>query len=48
MNEKPHKVHVKNCPHVSILADEITSHGQEILSVCLHFLEVDKVKFETI
>ena len=25
-----------------------TSHGQEILSVCLHFLEVDKVKFETI
>ncbi len=28
------------------MADEVTSHGQEILSVCLHSLEVDSVKFE--
>ena len=28
------------CPHFSVIADEVTSHGKEILSVCLRFLEV--------
>ena len=31
----------KKYSHFSILADEVTSHGKEILSVCLRFLEVD-------
>ena len=28
------------CHHVSVIAAEVTSHGNEILSVCLRFLEV--------
>ena len=28
------------CPHFSVIADEVISHGKEILSVCLCFLEV--------
>lgn len=27
------------CPHFSLIADETTSHGREILSVCLRFLD---------
>ena len=27
--------------HFSILADEVTSHGKEILSVCIRFLKID-------
>ena len=37
---------LKNCPHFSVMADEVTSHGHEILLVCLRFLEVDKDNFE--
>ena len=37
---------LKKCPHFSIMADEVTSHGQEILSVCLHFLEIDNANFQ--
>ncbi|KAK2558879.1 Zinc finger MYM-type protein 1, partial [Acropora cervicornis] len=29
----------EKCPHFSFIADETTSHGQEILSVCLRFLD---------
>ena len=28
------------------MADEVTSHGQEILSVCLRFLEIDNANFQ--
>ena len=28
-----------------MIADEVTSHGKEILSVCLRFLEIDYAKF---
>ena len=27
------------------MADEVTSHGKEILSVCLHLLEIDHKNF---
>ena len=33
---------LRECAHLSVVADEVTSHGQEILSVCLRFLEVQK------
>ena len=36
----------KKWPHFSVLADKVTSHGKEILSVCLRFLEVDKGDFQ--
>ena len=29
------------------MADEVTSHGKEILAVCVHFLEVDHSDFQT-
>lgn len=29
---------LEKCPHFSLIADETTSHGREILSVCLRFL----------
>ena len=32
---------LKNSSHFSVIADEVTSHGKEILSVCLRFLEID-------
>ena len=31
---------LKICPHFSVIGDEVTSHGKEILSVCLRFLEI--------
>lgn len=31
--------------YISIMGDEVTSHGKEILSVCLRFLEIDGVSF---
>ena len=34
-----------NCPHFSLIADEVTSHGKEILSVCLRLLEIDHKSF---
>lgn len=37
---------LKECAHFSVVADEVTSHGQEIVSVCLRFLEVHKDNFE--
>ena len=36
---------LQNCKHFSIIADEVTSHGKEILSVCLRFLEIDHRNF---
>ena len=30
---------LEKCPHFSLIADERTSHGREILSVCLRFLD---------
>ena len=33
-------------PHFSIMADQVTSHGKEILSVCLQFLEIDHSNFQ--
>ena len=30
---------LEKCPHFSLIADETTSHGREILSVCLRFLD---------
>ena len=36
---------LQKCPHYSLIADEVTSHGKEILSVCLRFLEIDHAKF---
>ena len=30
---------LEKCPHFSLIADERTSHGREILSVCLYFLD---------
>ena len=36
---------LKNCPHFAIMGDEVTSHGKEILSVCLRLLEVDSLNF---
>ena len=32
---------LKNSPHFAIIGDEVTSHGKEILSVCLRFLQVN-------
>lgn len=32
--------HLKICPHFSIMADEVTSHNDEILSICIRFLEI--------
>ena len=29
------RICLKKCSHFSILADEVTSHGKEILSVCM-------------
>jgi hypothetical protein len=31
---------LKKCPHFSVMADEVTSHGKEILSVCLRFVKL--------
>ena len=33
---------LKKCPQFSVMVDEVTSHGQKILSVCLRFQEIDK------
>ena len=30
---------LERCPHFPLIADETTSHGREILSVCLRFLD---------
>lgn len=37
---------IKKCPHFSIMDDEVSSHGKEILSVCLRFLEIDHEHFQ--
>ncbi|XP_062519282.1 uncharacterized protein LOC134194370 [Corticium candelabrum] len=37
---------LRECAHFSVVADEVTSHGREILSVCLRFLEVQKHKID--
>ena len=36
---------LKNSPHFAIIGDKVTSHGKEILSVCLRFLQVDRANF---
>jgi len=36
---------LQSCPHFSLIADEVTSHGREILSVCLRFLGIDNKNF---
>ena len=36
---------LRKSPHFSIMADEVTSRGKEILVVCMHFLEVDHSDF---
>ena len=36
---------MKNSPHIAIIGDEVTSHGKEIVSVCLRFLQVDHANF---
>ena len=33
---------LEKCPHFSLIADKTTSHGREILSVCLRFLDFVK------
>ena len=38
---------LRKSPHFSIMADEVTSHGKEILAVCVRFLEVDHSDFQT-
>ena len=37
---------ISNCPHFSVMADEVSSHGKEILSVCLRFLEIDHENYQ--
>ena len=34
---------LKSCPHFSVIADEVTSYGQEAVAVCLRFLDVMKI-----
>ena len=34
-----------HCSHFSLITDEVTSHGKEILSVFLQFLEIDHNNF---
>ena len=34
-----------NYSHFSLIADEVTSHGKEILFVCLRFLEINHKRF---
>ena len=41
-----YREYLREWAHFSVVADEVTSHGQEILSVCLRFLEVQKGIFE--
>ena len=41
-----YREYLREWAHFSVVADEVTSHGQEILSVCLRFLEVQKGNFE--
>ena len=36
---------LKNSPHFAFIGDEVTSHGKEILKVCLRFLQVDHANF---
>ena len=38
---------LRKSPHFSIMADEVTSCGKEILAVCVRFLEVDHSDFQT-
>ena len=38
---------LRKSPHFSIMADDVTSHGKEILAVCVRFLEVDHTDFQT-
>lgn len=40
-----YRICLQKCPHYSLIADEVTSHGKEILSVCLRFLEIDHANF---
>ena len=40
------RVCLEKCSHFSILGDEVTSHGKEILSVCIRFLEVDSTHYQ--
>ena len=37
---------INKCPHFSIMGDEVSSQGNEILSVCLCFLEIDHENFQ--
>ena len=37
---------LEKCPHFAVIADEVSSHGQEILSVCLRLLEIDSTNFQ--
>ena len=37
---------LEKCPHFAVIADEVSSHGQEILCVCLRFLEIDSINFQ--
>ena len=37
---------INKCPHFSIMGDEVSFHGKEILSVCLRFLEIDHENFQ--
>ena len=36
---------LRRCPHFSVMADEVSSHGKEILSICLHYLDIDHGNF---
>ena len=37
---------LQRCSHFSLICDEVTSHGKEILAVCLRFLEIDNEKYQ--
>ena len=37
----------RKSPNFSVIADEVTSHGKEILAVCLRFLEISHTNGQT-
>ena len=37
----------RKSPNFSVIADEVTSHGKEILAVCLRFLEIGHTNGQT-
>lgn len=41
-----HRECLLRSPHFSIMADEATSRGKEVLAVCARFLEIDNVNFQ--